>query len=175
MTRQITQRTIEHAVFTSDRPYHELQAALEARMSIVGDIGQVVRQVAAAASSWDEIKHAIEERMGQSGFTIFSKVEQGELLAFAGKPIRACQYAVGNPLLAIAMIEHAPEVALYAPLRITVYEAEGKTHVAYDNFASLVKYYQHPEVAAVAERVEQKLEQLIGNVLGEPAGAGAGS
>ena len=86
--------------------------------------------------------------MGQSGFTIFDKVEQGQLLAFAGKPIRACQYTVSNPLLAIAMIEHAPEIALYAPLRITVYEAEGKIYVAHDNFASLVKFYQHPEVSA---------------------------
>jgi uncharacterized protein (DUF302 family) len=63
--------------------------------------------------------------MGPSGFTIFAKAEQGQLLAFAGKPIRASHYAIGNPLLAIAMVEHAPEIALYAPLRITVYDKEG--------------------------------------------------
>jgi hypothetical protein len=39
-------------------------------------------------------------------------IDPGSLLALRGKPVRAAQYAIGNPLLAIQMIEHAPEAAL---------------------------------------------------------------
>lgn len=79
-------------------------------MSFLGNTDELVGEFVAAKLSWDQIKEAMEKRMGQSGFTIFSKVEQGELLAFAGKSVRACQYAVGSPLLAIAMIEHVPSL-----------------------------------------------------------------
>jgi uncharacterized protein (DUF302 family) len=62
---------------------------------------------------------------------------------------------VGNPLLAIQMIEHVPEVALYAPLRLAVYEREQEnTYVAYDRFSSLLSQYHRPEIASVAELVE---------------------
>ena len=89
--------------------------------------------------SWDQVTKVIEERLGPSGFSILSKVEQGQLLSLLGNPSKAIQYAVGNPLLAIQMIAQAPEVALYAPLRLTVYESEkGKTCVAYDRFSSLL-------------------------------------
>ena len=60
------------------------------------------------------------------------------------------------------MIALVPEVALYAPLRLTVYENdEGKTVVAYDRFSSLLAQYQHPEIIWVAGLVEQKLEALV--------------
>ena len=49
MIRQITQRTIEHVAVTSDRPYHEVQAALEAQMSILGNTAELVRQFVAGS------------------------------------------------------------------------------------------------------------------------------
>ena len=69
--------------------------------------------------------------------------------------------AIGNPLLAIQIIEHVPEVALYAPLRVAVYERNDKTCVAYDRFTSLLAQYQHPQVNSIAQLVEQKVEELV--------------
>ena len=114
---------------------------------------------------------AIEKRLGTGGFSIFSKVEQGQLLSLAGKPRRVSQYAIGNPLLAIQMIEHVPEVALYAPLRLAVYEGEqGRTFVAYDRFSSLLSQYNRPEVTQIAQLVEQKLEALVAEATGGKQG-----
>jgi uncharacterized protein (DUF302 family) len=136
-------------------------------MSILGNTDELVRQFVAAKLSWDQIKHAIEERMGQSGLTIFAKIEQGQLLAFAGKPIRACQYAVGNPPLAIAMIEHVPEIALYAPFRIALYEnSHGKTVIARDSFSSLLAQCGRADIARTAELVENKVDALIAEATG---------
>jgi hypothetical protein len=88
-------------------------------------------------------------------------------VGLSGKPTRAAQYAIGNPLLAIQMIEHAPEAALYAPLRLAVYEnGAGKAVVAYERFTSQLAQYPHPEIAPVAQLVEQKLEELVAEATG---------
>ncbi len=162
MRRHTARITIEHIVVASSRSYEQVKASLEARLGVLGNTDELVRQVSEAHASWEQITQAIEQRLGASGFSIFSKVEQGQLLSLAGKPRRVVQYAIGNPLLAIQMIEHVPEVALYAPLRLAVYEEEqGKTFIAYDRFSSLLAQYQRAEIAAIAKLVEQKLEELV--------------
>jgi hypothetical protein len=47
-----------------------------------------------------------QHQLGTSGLTILRKIETGALLTLSGKPTRAAQYTIGNPLLAIQMIEH---------------------------------------------------------------------
>jgi uncharacterized protein (DUF302 family) len=159
--------TIEHIVVSSKRPYDQVKASLEARMGVLGNTDELVRQVSEAHASWEQIAQAIEERLGSSGFSVFGKVEQGQLLSLAGRPSRVIQYTVGNPLLAIQMIEHVPEVALYAPLRLALYEGEqGGTFVAYDSFSSLLSQYHRAEIAAIAQLVEQKLEVLVAEATG---------
>lgn len=166
--RESTRVTIEHIVASSDRSYEQVKASLEAQLGELGNTEDLVQQLLATKVSWEQVTQAIEKRLGTSGFSIFSKVEQGQLLAVSGKPQRVIQYAIGNPLLAIKMIEHAPEVALYAPLRLAVYEGEqGGTFVTYDRFTSLLAPYRRPEITATAALVERKLEELVAAAIGE--------
>ena len=67
---------------------------------------------------------AQQAHIGTSGLTLFYKVEHSFLLSLVGKTSRAIQYTIGNPLLAIQMTRYMPEAALYAPLRLVVYEDE---------------------------------------------------
>jgi uncharacterized protein (DUF302 family) len=165
--RQTINITIEHCVVASNRSYEQVIEALEARLGVAGNVDELVRQLAADKASWEQVTHAIEKQLGTSGFTIFSKVDHGTLLSLAGKPRRVSQYAIGNPLLALQMVEHLPEVALYAPLRLAVYEKNGgKTAVTYDRFSSLLAPYQRAEITPIAQLVEQKLEALVAEVTG---------
>lgn len=163
--RQTTQIIIEHVVVTSDKSYEQVTEALEAQL------GQ--------RANWDELQQVMvngtleqaiqltELQLGTSGFTIFSKLAPEDLLTLSGKPRRVAQYAIGNPLLAIQMIEHASEAALYAPLRLVVYENRaGNAVVAYERFTSQLAPYPQPEIAPVAQLVEQKLEELIAEAIG---------
>jgi uncharacterized protein (DUF302 family) len=62
-------------------------------------------------------------------------------------------------------ISITPEVALYAPLRLAVYEEEGgNPYVAYDRFSSLLPPYQPAEIAPIVQLVEQKLGALVAEV-----------
>ena len=134
---------------------------MEERLGVLTNADELARDLASTHDSLNEVTKVVEKRLGSSGFSIFCRVEQGQLLALLGNPRKAIQYAVGNPLLAIQIIAHVPEVALYAPFRLTVYEsAQEKTFVAYDRFSSLLAQYQHPEIERIARLVEQKLEAL---------------
>ena len=165
--RQTTQITIEHSVVTSDRSYEQVIEALEAQLGLRADWENITRALITPNASWEQAVQLVEQQLGTSGFTILSKIEPGALLRLSGKPTRATQYAIGNPLLAIQMIEHAPEAALYAPLRLVVYENRaGNAVVAYERFTSQLAQYPHPEIAPVAQLVEQKLEELVAKASG---------
>jgi uncharacterized protein (DUF302 family) len=164
--RQTTQIIIEHVVVTSDRSYEQVIEALEAQLGQRANWDEL-QQVMVANGTFAQAIQLIEPQLGTSGFTIFSKLAPGDLLTFSGKPTRVAQYAIGNPLLAIQMIEHASEAALYAPLRLVVYENRaGNAVVAYERFTSQLAQYPHPEIAPVAQLVEQKLEELIAEAIG---------
>ncbi len=130
--RQTTRITIEHMVVASDRSYEQVIEALEAQLGLRADWEEIART---PNGTFEQAVQLVEQQLGTSGFTILSKIEPGALLTLSGKPTRAAQYAIGNPLLAIQMIEHAPEVAFYAPLRLVVYENRaGQAVVAYERF-----------------------------------------
>ena len=162
--QQTTRITIEHKVVISDKPYERIIEELEEQLGQRADWA-ALQQLIEANGTFEQAIQLVEQQLGTSGFTILSKIEPGALLTISGKPTRATQYALGNPLLAIQMIEHAPEVALYAPLRLAVYENRaGNTVIAYDDFTSQLAQYPDPEIAPVAHLVEQKLEVLVAGV-----------
>jgi pimeloyl-ACP methyl ester carboxylesterase len=78
-----------------------------------------------------------------------SKIEPGALLTLSGKPTRAAQYAIGNPLLAIQMIEHAPEVALLVLL--DTYYGQSPTL----RFPEFVSLFADPAYTALTRAIIQ--------------------
>ena len=166
MTNTI-QTTIEHIEVASNRSYDQVIASLKERLGAFGDSDGLRAQLP-PGTSWAQIEKVIEGMMGNSGLAIFHKVEHGDLLSLAGKPRRVSQYSIGNPLLAIRMIQHEPAIAFYAPFRLAIYEdGEGKCVVAYDRFTSALARYQHPAITSTAKVVEQKLEALVAEITGE--------
>lgn len=108
------------------------------------------------------IERVIGTQEGSSGFMIFATYDHGSLLNIKGTPRKAKQYVVGNPLIATRMTEHDIRAALYAPLRLLVYEDAGsKLHVEYDLPSTLFGQFHNPEVDAVAKALDQKLEELV--------------
>ena len=150
--------SIEHVRLTVDKPFDEFTAAFE------GQLGRF------EPSAYEEIERGdpeavrarLETMTGPSGFMLFRTRNHGALLRLVGKPRKAMQYLLGNPLIAIEMTRHAIGAALYAPLRVLIYEAEsGKTSVEYDLPSSLFGQFGDEQVDRVAESLDRKLEALI--------------
>jgi len=109
---------------------------------------------------------AAEQRLkaaeGEEGLMFFNIQDHGALLNIYGTPGKARQYVLGNPLIAATMTRHDIRAALYAPLRVLVYEAaDHTTRVEFDQPSSLFGQFDNPEVTAVGQSLDSKLANLI--------------
>jgi uncharacterized protein (DUF302 family) len=71
------------------------------------------------------------------------------------------QYLVGNPLFAVEMTRHAIGAALYAPLRVLIYQDEPVTCIEYDLPSSLFGQFKDERVDRVALSLDGKLADLV--------------
>ena len=93
---------------------------------------------------------------------IFSARDHGGLLRTAGLARRAVQYEMGNPLTATRMTQHRLSAALYAPLRILLYENEaGHAVFEYDLPSSLFGQFGDERVTAVGRELDASLERVL--------------
>ena len=109
---------------------------------------------------------SVEERLkasaGEEGLMLFNVQEHGRLLNIVGSPRKAKQYVLGNPLIAVTMTRHDIRAALYAPLRVLIYEADNhSTRVEFDQPSSLFGQFDNPDVTTVARSLDTKLANLI--------------
>lgn len=109
---------------------------------------------------------AAEERLsaaeGAQGLMIFLMFDHGAALNMVGARRNAKQYLIGNPLTAIQMTEHDIRAALYAPLRVLVYEQKGGlTVVEYDQPSSLFGQFGRADVTSVGLSLDGKLERAL--------------
>jgi uncharacterized protein (DUF302 family) len=99
---------------------------------------------------------------GAQELMIFFVFDHGAALNMVGARRNAKQYLIGNPLTAIQMSQHDIRAALYAPLRVLVYEQKtGQTIVEYDQASSLFGQFGRENVTRVALTLDTKLEQVI--------------
>jgi len=116
-----------------------------------------------------EAQKRLEKAAGEEALMLFNIQDHGTLLNILGTPKKAKQYVLGNPLIAITMTRHDIRAALYAPLRILVYEAADRsTRVEFDQPSSLFGQFGNPEVTSVGLSLDKKLENLIKKASGLP-------
>ena len=65
----------------------------------------------------------LKQMGGEEDLILFDVQNHGQLLTLVDAPKKAKQYVIGNPLIAVQMTQHDIRAALYAPLRLLVYEA----------------------------------------------------
>jgi uncharacterized protein (DUF302 family) len=118
------------------------------------------------AGTKEEIVSRIETMMGSSGFTLFGTADHGSLLSRFGELKKAIQYVVGNPLIAVQMTRRNLAAGLYAPLRVLIYEEDGKTFLEYDKPSSFFRQFEDAEIDAVASMLDEKLEALVAAAIG---------
>jgi uncharacterized protein (DUF302 family) len=162
---------VVHDRLATDRPFAEVRAAFERGL---GAFDPEVYRALAEGVDPQAARDRIAAMAGPSGFMLFGTNDHGALLRVVGRPARAVQYVVGNPLFAVEMTRHALGAALYAPLRVLIYEAgPGRTCVEYDKPSSLFGQFADPRVDEVAASLDRKLADLAAEAT--RGGAGPGS
>ena len=116
----------------------------------------------AAADGWDDYAAECAEFAGRSNLIQVGFLDWGKVLTLSGTGMRAKCFIVGNPLTAQKLLAAGgPEVALYLPTKIVVFEdAEGVVHVAYDTFAAVMARYDREGLNKVAGVIDGVLAAL---------------
>jgi uncharacterized protein (DUF302 family) len=155
----ITQRRIrvEHVKIESTKPFAQVKAALE---DLVPPLDTAIPE----ALRQGDIGQAKEALRRGPKLAIFSARDHGGLLRVAGLARKAVQYEIGNPLTATRMTQHQLPAALYAPLRVVLYENEdGHAVFEYDRPSSLFGQFGDERVTAVGRELDASLERVLVN------------
>lgn len=156
-TVKIASRTIavEHVTLTSARSFAQVRSNLERTLPKLD--GRIVEQLA----SGDVAKAKAYDDAGPK-LSIFLERDHGALLQIAGRARNAIQYEIGNPLTASKMSRHRLAAALYAPLRVVLYESDDGTAVfEFDKPSSLFGQFGDAQVTEVARGLDASLEAAL--------------
>jgi uncharacterized protein (DUF302 family) len=146
-----------HRSVTIDGEFERFTRALE---RILGHFPADVQQDIIERPQLGEQR--IKAAQGAQELMIFSVLDHGAALNMVGARRNAKQYLIGNPLTAIQMTQHDIRAALYAPLRVLVYEQrEGHTIVEYDQPSSQFGQFGRADVTQVAMTLDVKLERVL--------------
>ena len=155
----VTSRTIavEHIRISSGRPFAQVRRKLE------DTVPRLDTGIAEALDNGDQKRAKDYEENGPK-LSIFGERDHGALLQIAGSRRNALQYEIGNPLTASKMTRHRLPAALYAPLRVVLFEDEqGRGVLEYDKPSSFFGQYGDQRVTEVGLYLDAALEAVLRN------------
>lgn len=146
---------VEHVRITCRRAFNEVRAALEA------DLPKLDEHIKVLLSNGDQERVKEIEEHGPRLFMFLSR-DHGELLEIAGRKRNAVQYEIGNPITASKMTRHNLGAALYAPLRVALFETEaGEVLFEYDKPSTLFGQFEDETISEVAQYLDHELESAL--------------
>jgi uncharacterized protein (DUF302 family) len=146
---------VEHIRISSALPFAEVRRKLQEKMpKLAADISDALR-------GGDQLAAQKYEEDGPK-LSIFLERDHGALLQIAGGKRNALQYEIGNPLTASKMTRFELSAALYAPLRVVLFEDEsGRGIFEYDKPSSLFGQYGDERVTEVGRHLDATLQAVL--------------
>ena len=146
---------VEHVQISSERSFAEVRRRLE------DTLPKLDASIAEALRSGDQ-NRATEYDQNGPKLSIFEQRDHGSLLEAFGGRRNALQYEIGNPVTASKMTCHQLAAALYAPLRVVLFEDEqGKGVFEYDKPSSFFGQYGDERVTEVGRYLDVALEAAL--------------
>lgn len=136
--------------------------------SLLLDIGRVPVDLAALErdfGTWESYRSEAERLAGPSGFMLFGVIDHGGWMQKLGAFPQSTRVVLGNPALAITMLEHDVNAGLFAPVELLlIAEPKGKSRIMYVKPSSLMVVEPNHELLAAAEVLDEKLMALVHKV-----------
>jgi uncharacterized protein (DUF302 family) len=133
------------------------------RLKLEGTVPNLDTGIAEALRTGD-LKRAKDYEENGPRLSIFGERDHGALLQIAGGRRNAVQYDIGNPLTASKMTRNQLPAALYAPLRVVLFEDEqGRGIFEYDKPSSFFSQFGDEQVTEVGRYLDGTLETILLN------------
>ena len=122
--------------------------------------------VKAGGVSLESFEKVVGSQTGQSGFMLFAEFDYHQWLWLYGIQRKLARWILGNPVIAITVIRHDLEAALFAPVELLLVEDENREGVTviYDLPSSLMVTRENPPLLEAAVALDAKLQDLITEV-----------
>ena len=152
---------IERFSLVSSKPFDQVVAALDASIGHP-DMAEF-RRSTQEASSFADLKRAVEKGLSEVGLMLFMQLDHGAVLRKeTGRDTpRIVRFVIGNPLIMKEMAKHVPDAGSYAPVTVLVDERADGVHLSYDRMVSFLRPYGNAEVLKVAKDLDAKVEALL--------------
>ena len=152
--------SIDHVTITSSLTFAEARRRLEEALP------KLDLRIAEELGSGDEQEARSYEDTGPK-LSIFLERDHGALLQIYGRRRNAIQYEIGNPLTASKMTRYCLAAALYAPLRVVLFENDdGGSVFEYDKPSSLFGQFGDDRVTEVGRYLDGALETALRQAAG---------
>ena len=146
---------IVHVTIACGRPFEAVRDALVRDVPALDP--QLIKLLIGADGA--EIEH---QRAAGPKLWLFETRDHGALIAAERHAKKALQFEIGNPLTAERMTRQRLAAALYAPLRIVLYEDEhGQAVFEYDLPSSLFEQFEDEDVAIIGRELDEELAQVL--------------
>ena len=146
---------VEHIRIESAKSFADVRAALERSVPHLDP--SLVKALDAG-----DVARAIEEKKEGPELSIFQSRDHGAILQIDGIARNAFQYDIGNPVTASLMTKHRLAAALYAPIRVVLYENHaGHGVFEYDQPSTTFGQFGDERVTAVARGLDAALERAL--------------
>ena len=146
---------VEHIRIESAKSFADVRAAVEQSVPHL-DSGLV------KALDDGEVERAKRFKEQGPELSIFLARDHGAMLKIAGKARNALQYDIGNPVTASLMTRHQLAAALYAPIRVVLYENDaGHGVFEYDQPSTTFGQFGDEQVTVVARGLDAALERAL--------------
>lgn len=155
------EQAVEQALPGSDVVVHVEPDGRAQHAAILG-IGQMpltaVKSPHTVAQTADRLAAALKHR----GIELFARIDHGAGARRAGMDLRDEELLVfGDPRAGTPLMQEDPAIGYELPLRVLIWDAQGQTMVAHRPMASLAGEYEVGEQAAILERMNGLLDQLV--------------
>ena len=122
--------------------------------------------VKAGGVSLESFEKVVRSQTEQSGFMLFAEFDYHQWLWLYGIQRKLARWILGNPVIAITVIRHDLEAALFAPVELLLVEDENREGVTviYDLPSSLIVTRENPPLLEAAVALDAKLQDLVTEV-----------
>ena len=156
-----TSVVMDHVTIETSTPYDLVTSRLEDEVKRFDESYRKLLK----KSKIDELRAKLTQGLEPDGFMIHFIAAQGDLLALEGRSQKGNVYYLGNVVAAAQMTKLNFSAALYAPLRLNVYEnAQGGTTFEYDKPSTQFGQFHNVDIDNIARRLDDHLLNLIRKV-----------
>ena len=148
-----------HVTVSTSKPFEKAVKDLQAELGRAST--DELMGLLSASSTFEQYTAEIEPLTGRSTLIRVGFLDWGKVMSRVPVAMKAQCFVVGNPLTARKLLEAGgPEVGLYLPTKMFVYESGGQTHVSYDQFAPVMAQHGNEALSKVAAAIDGVLSRL---------------